>query len=115
MLSVGLRADSVGVDGAFRDIKDILGNVMTLWFFATPIIYCWFKRAPEKIRPFLNLNPFTHLAISYQEILLFPAGATCGPPDTGNGCWRSGVASTVAVSVRLFPVRPAARLVCGGS
>src|SRR5512137_3110291 len=23
----------------FRDIKDILGNLMTFWFFATPIIY----------------------------------------------------------------------------
>ena len=23
----------------FRDIRDILSNVLTLWFFATPIIY----------------------------------------------------------------------------
>ena len=23
----------------FRDIRDILANVLTLWFFATPIIY----------------------------------------------------------------------------
>jgi ABC-type polysaccharide/polyol phosphate export permease len=44
---------------------------MTLWFFATPIIYPWFA-APGGIRRFLDLNPFTHLAISYQEILYFP-------------------------------------------
>src|SRR3978361_1224558 len=25
----------------FRDIKDILSNLLTLWFFATPIIYPW--------------------------------------------------------------------------
>src|ERR671911_422215 len=25
----------------FRDIKDILGNLMTFWFFATPIIYSY--------------------------------------------------------------------------
>ena len=54
----------------FRDIKDILANVMTLWFFATPIIYSW-KNPPTEIRRFLDVNPFTHLAISYQEILYF--------------------------------------------
>ena len=43
---------------------------MTLWFFATPIIYYW-KSAPPKLKPLLDLNPFTHLAISYQEILYF--------------------------------------------
>jgi lipopolysaccharide transport system permease protein len=43
---------------------------MTLWFFVTPIIYSW-KSPPEQIRPFLNLNPFMHLAVSYQEILYF--------------------------------------------
>jgi lipopolysaccharide transport system permease protein len=52
----------------FRDIKDILGNLLTFWFFATPIIYSM-QTAPEAVRGFLNLNPFTHLAISYQEIL----------------------------------------------
>jgi ABC-type polysaccharide/polyol phosphate export permease len=54
----------------FRDIKDILANVMTLWFFVTPIIYSW-QNPPQQVRRFLDLNPFTHLAISYQEILYF--------------------------------------------
>lgn len=54
----------------FRDIRDILANVMTLWFFATPIIYSW-KNPPPQIRRFLDLNPVTHLAVSYQEILYF--------------------------------------------
>ena len=54
----------------FRDIRDILSNVLTFWFFATPIIYPWFQ-APLLAKRFLNLNPFTHLAVSYQEILFF--------------------------------------------
>ena len=33
----------------FRDLKDILGNLLTLWFFATPIIYPM-QQAPEKYR-----------------------------------------------------------------
>ena len=55
----------------FRDLRDILANLLTVWFFATPIIYPWF-RAPEMTQRFLSLNPITHLAVSYQEILYFP-------------------------------------------
>jgi homopolymeric O-antigen transport system permease protein len=54
----------------FRDLKDILSNVVTFWFFATPIIYPYTIMEPSVMR-FLNLNPFTHLAITYQEILYF--------------------------------------------
>lgn len=53
----------------FRDIRDILGNLMTFWFFATPIIYPW-RNVPEHMW-LLNWNPFTHLAITYQEVLYF--------------------------------------------
>ena len=56
----------------FRDLRDLLANVLTLWFFATPIIYP-ISVAPARIQPFLNLNPFTHLAVAYQEVL-FHAG-----------------------------------------
>src|SRR3954454_16019952 len=62
----------------FRDIRDILSNLLTFWFFATPIIYPWFL-FEDPANPIhhvwqatlLKLNPFTHLAISYQEILFF--------------------------------------------
>ena len=62
----------------FRDIKDILSNVLTLWFFVTPIIYPMSQitapgsATPRWAKPLVNLNPFTHLAISYQEILFYP-------------------------------------------
>ena len=55
----------------FRDIKDILSNLLTFWFFATPIIYTWMMMDAMGYMAYLNLNPFTHLAISYQEILFF--------------------------------------------
>jgi lipopolysaccharide transport system permease protein len=54
----------------FRDIRDILSNLVTFWFFATPIIYPYTIMTPAQMRV-LNLNPFTHLAITYQEILYF--------------------------------------------
>ena len=60
----------------FRDIRDILSNLITLWFFATPIIYPYFifidplKGEMWQARV-QKLNPFTHLVITYQEILFF--------------------------------------------
>src|SRR6476619_6168890 len=54
----------------FRDIRDILANVLTLWFFATPILY-WIKEAPGFSKTVLDLNPMTHVVVSYQEILFF--------------------------------------------
>jgi ABC-type polysaccharide/polyol phosphate export permease len=70
----------------FRDLKDILGNLLTFWFFATPIIYPM-SQAPEAYRWLLNLNPMTHLAISYQEVLFY-----VGP----HGHWKWLVALFVA-------------------
>ena len=76
----------------FRDIRDILANVLMLWFFATPIIYPWFQPNVQRFKWLFNLNPFTHLAVSYQEILFFR-----GPI----GHWRWLLALGVA-SVFLF-------------
>jgi lipopolysaccharide transport system permease protein len=91
LLTTGLALVLSALTVHFRDIKDILGNLMTFWFFATPIIYPM-TMAPGIGRDLLNLNPFTHLAISYQEILFY---------DGPFGHWKWLVA-LVAVSVAVF-------------
>jgi len=55
----------------FRDVRDILANVLTLWFFATPIIYPMSLEAVQQYKKLFDMNPFTHLAVSYQEILFY--------------------------------------------
>jgi lipopolysaccharide transport system permease protein len=55
----------------FRDVRDILANLLTLWFFATPIIYPWNMPGLERFHLLFDLNPFTHLAVAYQEILFY--------------------------------------------
>jgi ABC-type polysaccharide/polyol phosphate export permease len=72
VLTLGLALLLSALAVHFRDIRDLLSNLLTLWFFATPIIYA-LSQAPASVRRFLNLNPFTHLAVSYQEVL-FRAG-----------------------------------------
>ena len=72
----------------FRDVRDILGHLVTFWFFATPIIYPYMAMQAWQME-WLNLNPFTHLAISYQEILFFE-----GPVGHWKWLLAVGVAST---------------------
>jgi ABC-type polysaccharide/polyol phosphate export permease len=58
----------------FRDIKDILANWLTFWFFATPIVYAMTFESIQKssfLRTFLNLNPMTHIVQGYQYCLFY--------------------------------------------
>jgi lipopolysaccharide transport system permease protein len=55
----------------FRDIRDLLSNLLTFWFFATPIIYFYDMETVRRFKWLFNLNPFFHLSVSYQEILFF--------------------------------------------
>jgi lipopolysaccharide transport system permease protein len=91
ILLLGLSLFVSALTVHFRDLKDILGNLLTFWFFATPIIYPM-SQAPEGYHWLLNLNPMTHLAISYQEVLFY-----IGP----HGHWKWLMALLVA-SVFVF-------------
>ena len=71
VLTTGLALLVSALTVHFRDVRDLLSNLLTLWFFATPIIYAM-PSSPHLAIGLLNLNPFTHLAISYQEILFYP-------------------------------------------
>jgi lipopolysaccharide transport system permease protein len=71
-LGFGLLISSLTVH--FRDIKDILSNLLTFWFFATPIIYPLSFGTISKssfLRTMLNLNPMTHIIGGYQSCLFY--------------------------------------------
>lgn len=96
VLTTGLAMFLSALTVHFRDLKDLLGNILTLWFFATPIIYS-IEMAPPDMRWWLNLNPMTHLMRSYQEVLFFE-----GP--LGHQKWLAalGVASVVVFLAGYF-------------
>lgn len=71
LFTLGLSLLLAALTVHFRDIKDILSNLLTLWFFATPIIYPMHLAPGTISRAVLNANPFSHLAVSYQEILFY--------------------------------------------
>ena len=91
LLTLGLGLGLAALTVHFRDLRDILGNLLTLWFFSTPIIYPM-SQVPGGLKFVMDLNPFAHLAISYQEILFY---------DGPFGHWRWLLALAVA-SVLLF-------------
>jgi ABC-type polysaccharide/polyol phosphate export permease len=71
IFTIGLALALSALTVHFRDIRDLLTNALTLWFFATPILYPYFTDSVARFLTLFRLNPFYHLAVSYQEILFF--------------------------------------------
>ena len=93
IMSLGFGLLLAALTVHFRDLKDLLANLLTLWFFCTPIIYPM-SMLPPTGKLLMDLNPFAHLAIAYQEILFY---------DGPFGHWRWLLAMLVG-SVALFLV-----------
>lgn len=52
-----------------RDIRELLGIILMVWFFATPIIYP-LSMVPANIKPFISLNPMCTFAGLYRDALI---------------------------------------------
>jgi lipopolysaccharide transport system permease protein len=75
LFSVGLGW-IVGVLQVFlRDTTQILGVLMTLWFWFTPIFYSA-EMVPEWLKPWVRLNPMASVITGYHHCLL-----RGGPPE----------------------------------
>jgi lipopolysaccharide transport system permease protein len=53
----------------FRDTKNLLGFILLMWMYVTPIIYP-VSIAPEKYRILFYLNPLTSLVDAYRWVFL---------------------------------------------
>lgn len=72
-LALGLSALTVHL----RDIQHIVMNLLTLWFFASPIIYPMVQ-VPERFREIaLRWNPMAYLITSYHKVFI------CGVAPSG--------------------------------
>jgi ABC-type polysaccharide/polyol phosphate export permease len=95
-LTLGLALILAAVTVHFRDVRDLLANLVTLWFFATPIVYP-ISLVPARVRWLLNLNPFTHIAVAYQEVLFVP-----GPYEQWPRLLALGAASILVLAFGYF-------------
>ena len=53
-----------------RDIQHILANLLTLWFFLTPILYP-LSQVPGSFKKFVLLNPAALFTLGYQDIFFY--------------------------------------------
>ena len=95
VFTVGLALFVSALTVHFRDIQNILGHVLHLWFFATPVLYLY-ADTPRALRALLRLNPMTHLLVSYQQMLFH------GRFDHGRGLFAAAVLSVLAFALGAF-------------
>ena len=88
LLTVGLALLLSALTVHFRDVRDLVGNLLTLGFWATPIVYPWTLDAVRDEAWFqwlLRLNPFAPIVIAYQELLFFDGPYRHWPALLGTG------------------------------
>jgi ABC-type polysaccharide/polyol phosphate export permease len=55
----------------FRDLRDLMTNLIQLGFFVTPIIYLLDRIESRPLRALLRLNPMTSFVVAYQDVVFF--------------------------------------------
>lgn len=74
-LTTGLAWLIAGTTVFIRDLGQILGLILTLWIFLTPIFYTT-SLVPQSMHPWLKANPMFLLVEAYRSLILrgqFPA------------------------------------------
>lgn len=76
LITVGLGWTVASLHVYFRDTAQVLGVLLPVWFYLTPVIYPY-QLVPPLLQPVLLLNPLTPLVEGYRDVLLHgrvPAG-----------------------------------------
>ena len=55
----------------FRDLRDLMTNLIQLGFFITPIIYVIERIESRPLRALLRLNPMTSFVLAYQDVVFY--------------------------------------------
>ena len=97
VFSIGLGISLGVLNVFFRDIGQFFSICLQFWFWLTPIVYPS-SILPERLRPFIRLNPMAQLTDAYQTILV------SGQWPNWYALWPVAVLAAVfcAVGLRLF-------------
>ncbi|MEM1177244.1 MAG: ABC transporter permease [Acidobacteriota bacterium] len=97
-LTTGLGLLAATANTFFRDVSQVLGMVLTAWFYITPIVYPLSLPSPE-LRQWLELNPLTALVGLYRAAFLG------GSPTGGVGALALGGMAFVALPAGLWVMK----------
>lgn len=70
VIAVGLGWGVAALHVYFRDTAQVLGVLLPMWFYLTPIIYPQ-HLVPPFLQPLLALNPLTPLVRAYRDVFLY--------------------------------------------
>ena len=70
LLAFGIGLFTASLTVFIRDIREVTGVILQLWFWFTPIVYV-FDILPEFVKNILVYNPAFILIESYQRIFVF--------------------------------------------
>lgn len=73
LVAVGLALAFAAVQVFVRDLAHVLGQVLTLWFFLTPVFYTQ-AMVPAQFARVLDLNPLSVFVSGVRAALTSPAG-----------------------------------------
>lgn len=71
MFVAGIAMTVSSASVLFRDLRDIVTNLLQLGFFMTPIIYLIDSIHSRVLRALLRINPMTPFVVAYQDIFFF--------------------------------------------
>ncbi|MBI5887768.1 MAG: ABC transporter permease [Deltaproteobacteria bacterium] len=87
VFSLGLSWFFAAINVFYRDTGQVLGVILNVWFWLTPIAWV-IDMLPERLRPFMRLNPMFYIVDGYQNSFIY------GKPfwqDYGMGAYFWGV------------------------
>ena len=68
-LVAGMALALAALNALFKDVRDLVNNLLTLTFFLTPILYPLTALPWPEGRPLLLLNPFAPFTLAYQAVV----------------------------------------------
>lgn len=69
-LALGLALTLAMLTVRYRDLQQLLTNVLTLWFFVTPVLYPK-SMVPERFHAIIELNPMVAVIGGFQDIVYY--------------------------------------------
>jgi ABC-type polysaccharide/polyol phosphate export permease len=66
----GMALGLAALNAHFKDVRDLLGNLLTLLFFLAPILYPLEAVPFAPLRAVIRANPFTPFTLAWQAMLL---------------------------------------------
>jgi lipopolysaccharide transport system permease protein/teichoic acid transport system permease protein len=68
--ALGLSWLLAAINVFFRDVREVLGVVLNLWFWFTPVVW-GIEIVPERFKYLFQLNPMYHIVTGYRGAFLY--------------------------------------------